>query len=196
MKKIKKNEMGFTLMELLISISIFMVFLALAAGSYVSLVKANRQANEMQKLYREVRFVFDTLAQEIRGGALDYSCIDNTRLDALCLENQNSDEKTVLSVLGKDGAARSIYKFDAAHKKLFVMKNANNWEELTSANFPLEELHFTISPLQNPYESANAALDAVQIQPAVTIYLTAAGFGFRTTYSSRAYGKQPLYAAL
>ena len=48
---------GFTLMEMLISISVFVLFIGLVASSYISLVKANSTANDMQKLYRETRNV-------------------------------------------------------------------------------------------------------------------------------------------
>jgi prepilin-type N-terminal cleavage/methylation domain-containing protein len=189
-------KLGFTLVELLISISIFMVFLALAAGSYGSLVKANRAANDMQKIYREVRFIFDTMAAEIRNGNLDYACINETQLDPLCLENQFSK---VLSVLGKNNLNRSLFKFDESDKKLLALRqeraaadlpwSVNEWQPLASENFPLESLSFSFFPLKDPYESANAGNSDVQWQPLVTIRIKVAGFDFKTTYSSRTYGK-------
>lgn len=192
MKKVQssklKTQKGFTLVELLISISIFMIFFAIAAGSYGSLVKANRAANDMQKIYREVRFVFDTLAQEIRNGSLDYMCIDETKLDPLCLENQFGPEKKVLAVLRKDGG-RVLFKFDETNKTMLSRSTGNDWQALTTSATPIESLSFSFSPLKNPYESANAGNNDIQRQPSVTIRMKVAGFDFKTTYSSRNYGK-------
>lgn len=199
--KIRKYENGgFTLVELLISISIFMIFLALAAGSYTSLVKANRTANDMQKIYREVRFIFDAIATEIHNGNLDYACIDKTKLDPLCLENQFGTEGKVLSVLSKNNLSRSLFKFNEPDKKLLALHqeradrnlpwSVNEWQPLASENFPLESLSFSFFPLKDPYEASQAGDDNNQWQPAVGIRMKVAGFEFKTTYSSRTYGKQ------
>lgn len=200
MKLRNYENRGFTLIELLISISIFMIFMTIAAESYTSLVSANRKANDSQKIYREVRFVFDTLADEIRNGTLDYSCIDQNKLDVLCLENQNSDAKRILAVLSENGAKRSIFKFNETDKKLLVLRqerggvelpwSARDWQSLTTENLPLENLSFTFFPLKDPYESANAGDDSAQWQPSVGIAMKVKGFEFQTTYSSRTYGKQ------
>lgn len=190
---------GFTLVELLISISIFMVFVSIAAASYTSLVSANRKANDTQKIYREVRFIFDTFAEEIHNGTLDYSCIDAEKLDPLCLENQNSGAGRVLSVFRENGTKRSLFKFDATFKKLLVLRqersalelpwSAADWKEMSSGALPLEDMAFSFFPLKDPYASENAGSDAVQWQPSVGIFMKVAGFDFRTTYSSRTYGK-------
>lgn len=194
------SSKGFTLIEMLISITIFMLFLAILAGSYTSLVSANRSANDNQKLYREVRYVFDTLAQEIHSGEIDYSCIDEAHLDVLCLDNQGKDQKTVLSILHNGRENRSLYKF--ADGKLFTLKqnltpagwtSLSDWQVMASDALKLENLSFKIFPLQNPYESAYAAKDEIQWQPSVTILLKAGGTEFRTTYGSRMYGKKSIY---
>lgn len=193
-------RVGFTLIEMLISITILMLFLGIAASSYTTLVKANQSANSSQKIYREVRHVFDTLAQEIRGGVIDYSCIDLRELDALCLKNQRNDTQSVLSILHDGGASRTLYKF--ANGTLLALHQTrvaggwaweNTWQSFVSDALELDDLTFSVFPLQNPYESANAGNDAVQRQPAVTIKLRAGGHDFRTTYTSRTYGKQSIY---
>lgn len=200
MTKVQKKitpHAGFTLMEMLISISVFMLFIGLVASSYISLVKANNTANDMQKLYRETRNVFDTFAAEIRNGAIDYSCV-NPDTDVYCIENQNAGDKKVLGVLNKDGGKRSLFK-EKNGKILFQEQTRDpsglswiytaDWQSLTSEKSKIEELKFFISPLKNPYDAANAEDDSLQIQPSVTILLKINGYIFRTTYSSRTYGK-------
>lgn len=193
------SRAGFTLMEMLISISVFMLFIGLVASSYISLVKANNTANDMQKLYRETRNVFDTFAAEIRNGAIDYSCV-NPDTDVYCIENQNSSagELKVLGVLNKEDSGRSLFK-EKNGKILFQKQTrdpsglswvyTSDWQALTAEKSRVEELKFFISPLKNPYSAENAGDDSLQIQPSVTILLKINGYVFRTTYSSRTYGK-------
>lgn len=202
MTKVQKKitpHAGFTLMEMLISISVFMLFIGLVASSYISLVKANNTANDMQKLYRETRNVFDTFAAEIRNGAIDYSCVNpDTNMDVYCTENQNIGDKKVLGVLSKDGGKRSLFK-EKNGKILFQKQTrdpsglswvyTSDWQALTAEKSRVEKLKFFISPLKNPYSAENAEDDSLQIQPSVTILLKINGYVFRTTYSSRTYGK-------
>jgi len=76
MEKIYKNKAkkGFTLIELLISIVLFMIFLGLVSQSYLGIVRAQREANEVRKMYSDVRGFMDFLAEEIRLSAIDYDC--------------------------------------------------------------------------------------------------------------------------
>lgn len=185
---------GFTLVEMLISISVLMIFLALASGSYTSLVSANRRANSTQKLYHEVRNVFDTLASEVRGGSIDYS------------------QNNILGILhGNDGSGaadtRSLFQYDKTKKRILVLHQSSvpglaeniwasqesDWQPLTSEEFPVDDFSFTVFPAKNPYQAEHANDDSLQVQPSVAISLTMNGYEFRTTYSSRTYGKKNLY---
>lgn len=178
---------GFTLIEMLISISIFMLFISLMAGSYTALVSANRKAQEEQKLYREVRFIFDTFGQEIRAGRLDYSYLENTNLQ----------KQKIISILRENSLQRTIFKF--SEKNLFISKESRldtnspwtllvNWEPLTSTTLSLEDLSFSVFPLKDPYDSRHAEENEIQWQPTVSIDAKVAQHDFHTTYASRHYG--------
>lgn len=173
-----RHSRAFTLIEMLISISVFMLFLGIVAQSYMSLVTANRKANDIQKMYREVRFVFDTLAQEIRNGAIDYTCGDPIQHNTLCISHPKNGEQF-------------LYKF--ADKKLLVKRDAGGFQPVTSDNLKIDDMSFTVFPEQNPYAQTAAGNDAVQWQPSVRIELKTSGYDFKTTYSSRAYGRKTLY---
>lgn len=196
-----QHSRAFTLIEMLISISIFMIFIGIAANSYMSLASANKKANEMQKLYRDARFVFDTVSTEVRSGALDYSCLNGT--DVHCLANLNSTNPKVIALAHNRGLQRTFIKYDEAAKNIMTMRQSrettasawpeNEWEAVAPANFPLEDFSFSVFPLKNPYDARNAFEDEIQYQPSVTVTLKAGGFDFRTTYSSRTYGTKNLY---
>lgn len=195
---------AFTLIELLIAITIFMLFLGIVSGSYLTLVSANRNANETQKLYREVRLVFDTLAEKIRSGVLDYSCIDPAlaATEGPCLEDINQPSKRTMRVLDSAGTTRTrlSFKNGQLRESRETRDSPNSAWIVESDALPLittadiSDLTFTIFPHKNPYAQGNAADDALQYQPTVTIIMKIKNYTFRTTYASRAYGTTNFYA--
>lgn len=200
---------GFTLVEMLISLSIFMIFVTISGRAYVSITSANQTANETQKLYRDVRHVLDSIAADVRSGTIDFSCFQSphadTPLDSECLgntENQGHQSTVAFIVRDEDGASvRALYKIE--NGKIMYKKQRINtpgwsdiagWSSLTSADTTFTDGAFTVFPLVDPYMRTNAADDNAQFQPTVGIHLVAKGFVFQTTYTSRSYGTHPLYA--
>ncbi len=69
-----KTRNGFTLIELLVSIAIFVMFLGVVSLSYIGIVRSQRQANEVRKMYSDVRSFVESLAEDMRLGTIDYDC--------------------------------------------------------------------------------------------------------------------------
>jgi hypothetical protein len=175
-------------MELVISISVFMIFLTIAAGSYASLTSANRKANDMQKLYAETRRVFDAFSEEIKSGYIDFNCVSGT--DPECLYNSGTEEKKVLRILHDNGRKRTIFKFDETNKKIMMATQpGGSFTDFTGKTLPVDNLTFDFFPLVDPYDSALTTDDALPWQPTITITLQTGTQTLRTTYTSRNYGK-------
>lgn len=60
---------GFTLIEMIISIAIFMIVAVVAVGSLVRIVALNRQAQTLQASVNNVSFALDSMSREIRQGS-------------------------------------------------------------------------------------------------------------------------------
>ena len=185
---------GFTLIEMVISISIFMIFTTIVASSFTTLMRANRTANETQKIYFGVRGVFDTFSTELRNGTIDYStgCEPTPEAQKVC-------------IVQSDGVHRDVYTWDQGNKKLSVQKQSRAdldlaWSTVSPSqamnddSLPLNEVKLSVFPSKDPYDGANASDSAVQWQPALTIIMKVKDSTLRTTYSSRTYGQHPLYA--
>ena len=65
---------GFTLIELLVSIAIFVIFLGVVSVAYIGIVRSQRQANEVRKMYSDVRTFVESLSEDMRLGTVDYDC--------------------------------------------------------------------------------------------------------------------------
>lgn len=206
------NKKAFTMVELLVAMSIFMVFVALSAGSYIGLMKANRLASETQRTYRDVRHVFDTFADEVHNYQIDYNCFAQGNGDPDCI--QNGSTPSVVGFINNDGQYiyRRLYFFsDNTIKVKKQIKSPNDFawrdmtsapESLTSAETKFSGVSFSIFPNKNPYDADNLEDASVQWQPSLTISILKEGKTpgtiqeYRTTFSSRSYGTKSLYTPL
>ncbi len=189
-----QNRTGFTLIEMVISITIFMIFVSIVTSSFSTLIRANRIANETQKIYFAVRGIFDSFATAVRNGTIDYSteCIPTHAEQKIC-------------VMGNDGVHREMYTWNNEEKKLTVQQQARAdidsvWsilsqpQRMNDESLPLDNVVLSIFPSKNPYDRANAYDATVQWQPALTVSMKIKDSVLRATYSSRTYGQHPLYA--
>src|ERR1035437_3022439 len=62
---------GFTLIEMLVSIAIFMVVAVIAVAALLKIVDANRKSQTLQDAVNNINFAMDSITREIRVGS-DY----------------------------------------------------------------------------------------------------------------------------
>lgn len=192
---IKDSErQGFTLIELLISIVIFMIFLGIVSQSYISIVRAQRQANEVRKMYSDVRIAMDFIAEEVRLSSLDYPCYQGTgtncegvvqgtlfagSTDHLALIRQGGTEKTFVRL---DDEGRLVVKKLRREGDDFVPMPGyeTGYVSLTSNSIVFDHLSFSIFPDVNPYSNENIpgtdvpiyADNGTQFQPKVGVFMS------------------------
>jgi len=142
--KNKGLRKGFTLIELLISLVIFVIFMGVVASSFVSIVRAQKETNEIRKMYAEVRAFVDLVSEEARLGTIDYECYPAATQFKTNLQIQPSiqaqaynqdvcpvqiddaisaDGRTsVLALVRKDGMQKTVFRYDSAAKTVKVVK--------------------------------------------------------------------------
>lgn len=59
---------GFTLVELIVAMSVFVVAVAITSGVFVRAVKAQRQVNQMMVVNSDASLIIEKMAREIRSG--------------------------------------------------------------------------------------------------------------------------------
>lgn len=72
-KKTNRKEKGFTLVELLVTIAIFAMFITLASGSLVNVLKMEQKVNILRQTQTDTRYILETISREARtaNGELD-----------------------------------------------------------------------------------------------------------------------------
>lgn len=188
------NRRGFTLVEMLVSMTIFMVFVGILINSYSTIIKAQKEANDYRAMYTEARAVFDTLIAELREGMVDYG--------------RNEDSGGVLSgtqnnfyLVSKDGTKKQVILDDGTLNVLrFACDGTTTLKTvpLNSKNVAVKIFNVKIYPFADPYAPLNVGENQHQFQPFVTIFasfekekVTGEPYkvDFQTTISSRIYNQ-------
>lgn len=162
-----KTQKGFTLIEMLVAMSIFMVFTGILMGSYTNIIRTQREAEDYRIMYSEARKVFDSIIGELRDGIVDYSC--DTSVQFLAAGDK-------IELISKDGASKTRIFLETEADKPGIVKigRGETYQEsvveLNSELVNVKELQFFPYPVLNPYDDENVAKAAVQFQPKVTVY--------------------------
>ena len=189
-----KNKKGFTLVELLISMMIFVVFITVLMGSYMRLVQAQREANDYRILYSEARVVFDRISDELKNGAIYYGDESVNPIDYKVGHNE-------VKLVAKDGSY-----------VVLIMKNADDVgycrakvdgsdvvKYILTPQTKINQFDIYVSPAGDPYKAANVEGDSFQFQSKITVDAVFSKdisnkeftLPLRTTVSSRFYSVSP-----
>lgn len=85
-----KGQKGFTLIELMVSVSIFIVVMTISMGSILGVFNVNRKSRTMKAVMNSLQLTVDTISREMRYGK-NYHCgnqgQDNTPRDCASGDN-------------------------------------------------------------------------------------------------------------
>jgi len=74
----KKNKIsGFTLVELLVAVGVFLVVMTISLGSVLSILDAGRKARSLKSVMTNLNFTLETMTREIKFGT-NYYCGEDT----------------------------------------------------------------------------------------------------------------------
>lgn len=124
------NQKGFTLLELLVSVSIFIIIVTMAMGSLVVIYQANRQTASIRLALDNANFALNAMSRDIRLGR-NFSCQGG------CI---GSDNISFTSFNGSD-VTYKITDNDTISKKV----DAGNELPLTANRYQINTLRFTQS---------------------------------------------------
>ncbi len=190
-----KKKSGFTLIELLVSLSIFIVFLGVVSQSYISIVRSQREANNVRRTYSEVRNLMETLVEDGRLNSPDYDCYEQSSNLQLCPADITNEllmgSENYLVLINKNLTEKTVYRYNPDLLTIQVkryQKNNDNWAavkladsaqtdqegyvSLLSPAIKVKGLIFLLYPLKNPYSHAHYAENQYQFQPHVQVLLT------------------------
>lgn len=171
-----RHNGGFSLVELLVSISLFTIVLTMAVACLLVLVEANARAQNMNTVMTNLNFALDSMTREIRTGR-SYYCANtsaNTNLAVDAVQDCTTGSAQFLSFVegGESitegaGSPRIAFRYNTdSNGRGFIERRVGtgSWFPITSSNINITDMYFYVT-------DSTSAYDDNFIQPSVTIYL-------------------------
>ena len=151
----KKNEEGFTLVEMLVAVTIFSVTILVATNIYLTVSNAQQRTLAAQKIMGDVRTLFETVTQEVRLGQINYDYYVQNSIDLhpanpggvsiLALKNQINE----LIFFRKNGTLVQFCQEDTAGD---CDSAGPGWLDVTPDGVEIEDFKFVITPSADPFK--------------------------------------------
>jgi len=125
---------GFTLIEMIVAVSLFTVVIFVSIGALLTISDASRKANSIRSVMDNLNFAIESMSRSIRTGT-DYACVGGGN----CVNGG-----TEISFVDQRGATVT-YKYDAGTKSILVQKDAGAFRGITSAEVQIEGLTFYVA---------------------------------------------------
>ena len=173
-KKSQNQNLGFTLIEMIVSLGIFSIVVTTAVGAMLVLISTNQQLQSEQNVMTNLSFALDTMTREIRTGYNYYCTTSDTNPSGEtkndCLGARNTTKLGVSfyeggnSLTGSSvGATRILYYYDELDKSIYRRIGDDPAQAIVSSGLAITDAQF--------YVTGTTAGD--DEQPTVTIYLEA-----------------------
>lgn len=206
---------GFTLVEMLIAVSIFSVIAVMSMDIFIRAQRAQRAASALEKVQDVTRFIVTRMAQEFQTGHIDYgyyrasptpadTTVSDTTITTKTLALKNSDDTTLLFRKEENGICGTT---DATSPCMTMVldpspSGINQSERITPDGYTIQKLAFYITPGKDSLTVDMTGEPPLNdypsdLQPRITIMMTVKGtvaglrepitFPIQTTLSSREY---------
>lgn len=206
-----KKHQAFTLLEMIIAITVFTVFIGFAISSYLVFHKADQKALLMRGLIMDGEFLMNTLSEAVRTNKIAYAAYESVRsgyydpaISPCIYSGDESIFTSALCLISPDEKELYVYNLDLESNALYlqiydeILSPVEGYEDpvlISPTNVLVTELSFNIFPKLNPFDSLNRLNTEVQFQPIVNIDLSLASgdeadsvsSDFRTSVTSRFY---------
>ncbi len=190
----KKNQTGFTLMEIVVGLALFGVALIALTDIYLLSQKTQNKLVGETRIQADARFVMEVLAREIRMNLIDYTAIDpadfSPALGYLPLIDVAGNRLVFMTT-----SSPAICEPGTA-SCLAVKQNDSAWASITPRGVNILKSEFYIYPEADPYTIVGNQY-AASSTPRVTIILSSENItskqaekniqNLQTTVSSRVY---------
>ena len=190
-KKLNKNQKGFTLVELMVSLSIFIIVVLAAVGSLYTVNNASRKVQAMRSVLDNLNFAIESLSRSVRtsnsvvcGGSLNISG------NPSCPFADQSQTSMLLvdSTIGVDTLVEYRLGFYPNGNGAIQKRNQEsgvwtNWISLTSPEIDIEKLIFYVDGASST-DSAQTNV-SVFVKGSATTGDSVAPFSIQTYLSQR-----------
>lgn len=177
---LKGDQQGFSLIELMVSLSVFAIVMTISVGTILIMIDVNAKAQALFSSTTNVSFALDNITREIRTGH-HYHCSISTEQSSIFEANASADHfnldetsnctsgNTILFTREKDNE-RSGYALrvndDTGVGTIHQFNSVNKWIPITSDDVDIDTFELVVSNTE-PYYGGSSNTD----QPVVNLLI-------------------------
>lgn len=151
-KIIKKNK-GFTLVELMVSMSIFMIVVLMALGALMVVSSTSKKSHAIHQSMDNVNFAMESMTRSLRMGT-NYYCTSGGVVfpDSVITSNCVNGSIIVFTPQDPPGETKqtTAYFFDSTEHSLKKCTTTSGCISITSSNVYVENVRFFVHGAQLP----------------------------------------------
>ncbi|MFH0857022.1 MAG: prepilin-type N-terminal cleavage/methylation domain-containing protein [bacterium] len=157
-KKLKNNENGFTLMELIVVLGVFTTSALIITEIFIISNKSQRKILEYQRLQSDASYTAEVIARAVRLGSIDYESYEdavNNPADKLFITDAAGRKIVFKKAADQDGGCVNdesspclISGFDMNGDSIIA---ADEEAAITPKGIKIDDLKFFIFPAADPY---------------------------------------------
>ncbi len=197
MKKFFQNKKGFTLMEMVVVLAIFVISISMITETFILVARAQRRIMVEEIVYSNASYALNLMAQYIRVDTIDYNSYPSVPLSSPSqvlhlISNDGTDTKTAFKLCDTSVDTCSCPS-GVTRCLLMSIDGGATWQSVTPKGIEVKKLEFYPAPLTDPF-----VVGGPNVQPRVTIVLELANnkdlsssyqtdLSLQSTISSRVY---------
>lgn len=146
-KKLRAQVGGFTLIELVIALSIFGVIMIIASDSFINVIRNNRESVNEQNIQDHARFLYEMMLKEIKMAKID------DVLSPTCVGSSDKMYSLVSDASGQSLTFKNYlnqcvtYRFDSTTKKMQIRRDGASFVSIFPKEIEVEDVSFSITNL-------------------------------------------------
>lgn len=158
MKNLRNNQLGFTLVEILVAMAVFTTAVTSLSEIFLLTNKTQRKTQAIQQSQTDARFAIEVMAQQVRRGNIDYAYYGGTIA---------ANSQAVLAIIDSNNNRIQFRRQAPAGQGIIQISQDNGatWADITPPEISVGTLSFYISPTTDPFASTPSSNQ----QPLVTI---------------------------
>ena len=191
-KKLHKTQpinitCGFSLVEVMVSMSIFTMVVGIAVGSLIVMMDAYGKAQSTQAAVSNVMFTLDRMSREIRTGSYYFAdttsdslptggndkrtndCSTSARTKCIAFSFIEAGSSLTKDCKGSAASGRIAYRYNQTDKSIERrLCNIGGWQPISAPDVVVEDMYFEVRDTAS-LRNGNSNLDS----PLVTIFIKA-----------------------
>ena len=188
-KKTLKQHKGFTLIEVMVSISIFTVVMVVALGAILSIVNANRKAQSLHTVINNVNLAVETMTRDLRTG-YGYKCGGVDCIAGIATDEISFASLQVAESRSSDSPIIVSYRryFDGSRGYLEKQIETEGWVRITDNSVDIESLSFRVwgvQTLSSAIRDTDQPKIVLNLKAKITAYGNSSEFAIQTFISQR-----------